>query len=77
MSSFLPLLLFLLTALILVWNIVLAGRIAQVRTLPRPFVTLSALAGFLVVPALVAEATDCPVDARALAKAGCERALGS
>ena len=53
MRAFLPLLLFLLVALILVWNVVLAARIANVRTLPRPFVTLSALAGFLVVPALV------------------------
>ncbi|MCY7380502.1 MAG: hypothetical protein LH467_14330 [Gemmatimonadaceae bacterium] len=67
MSSFLPLLLFLLTALILAWNIVLAGRIAQVRTLPRAFVTLSALAGFLVVPALVVHlATTSSITGRAL-----------
>jgi hypothetical protein len=53
MRSFLPLLLLLLVALILIWDVVLAARIAQVRTLPRAFATLSALAGFLVVPALV------------------------
>ena len=47
MFAFLPLLLFLLVALILIWDVVLAARIAQVRTLPRSFVTLSALAGFL------------------------------
>jgi hypothetical protein len=67
MRSFLPLLLFLLVALILVWNVVLAGRIAQVRTLPRGFVTLSALAGFLVVPALVIHlATTSSITGRAI-----------
>lgn len=42
-----------LVTVIVVWDVVIAGRIAQVRTLPRPFVTLSALAGFLLLPALV------------------------
>jgi len=67
MLSFLPLLLFLLVALILVWDVVLAARIAQVHTLPRPFVTLSALAGFLVVPALVIHlATTSSITGRAI-----------
>lgn len=67
MRSFLPLLLFALVALILVWDVVLAARIAQVRTLPRSFVTLSALAGFLVVPALVIHlATTSSITGRAI-----------
>lgn len=67
MRAFIPLLLFLLVALILVWNVVLAGRIAQVRTLPRGFVALSALAGFLVVPALVIHlATTSSITGRAI-----------
>lgn len=67
MLAFLPLLLFVLVAMILGWNVVLAARIAQVRTLPRPFVTLSALAGFLVVPALVIHlATTSSITGRAI-----------
>ena len=67
MRSFLPLLLFALVAIILVWDVVLAARIAQVRTLPRSFVTLSALAGFLVVPALVIHlATTSSITGRAI-----------
>ncbi|MFI5256932.1 MAG: hypothetical protein ACHQRK_06695 [Gemmatimonadales bacterium] len=53
LRSFLPLLQVLLVVVILVWDVVLAGRIAQVRALPRAFVAMSAIAGFLVVPALV------------------------
>jgi hypothetical protein len=67
MRSFLPLLLFLLVAVILIWDVVLAARIAQVRTLPRSFVALSALAGFLVVPALVIHlATTSSITGRAI-----------
>ena len=67
MDAFIPLVLFLLVALILIWDVVLAARIAQVRTLPRPFVTLSALAGFLVVPALVIHlATTSSITGRAI-----------
>ncbi|AHG91742.1 hypothetical protein J421_4205 [Gemmatirosa kalamazoonensis] len=51
----LPTLLFVAgTVLLLLWNIVYAGRIAQLRRAPRPLATLSALCGFLVAPALVA-----------------------
>ncbi len=67
MFAFLPLLLFILAALILAWNVVLAARIAQVRTLPRNFVALSALAGFLVVPGVVIHlATTSSITGRAL-----------
>ena len=53
MRAFFPLLQLLLVAIIVIWDVVLTGRIAQVRTLPRPFVFLTALAGFLLLPALV------------------------
>ena len=53
LRSFLPLLQVLLVVVILIWDVVLTARIAQVRALPRTFVALSALAGFLVVPALI------------------------
>jgi hypothetical protein len=51
----LPTLLFAVaTVLLLLWDIVYAGRIAQLKRAPRPLATLSALCGFLVAPALVA-----------------------
>ena len=53
MQAFFPLLQLVLVGIIVVWDVVLTGRIAQVRTLPRPFVLLTALAGFLLLPALV------------------------
>lgn len=53
LRSFLPLVQVLLVVVILIWDVVLTARIAQVRALPRAFVALSALAGFLVVPALI------------------------
>jgi hypothetical protein len=52
MRSLLPPLELLLVAIIVTWNILLSARIAQVRTLPRAFVFLTALAGFLLLPAL-------------------------
>jgi hypothetical protein len=67
MFAFLPLLQLILVAVVLVWNVVLAARIAQVRTLPRSFVTLSALAGFLIVPALLIHlATTSSITGRAI-----------
>ncbi len=67
MSDFLPLIQLILVAVIVVWNIVLTGRIAQVRTLPRPFVTLTALAGFLLLPALAIHlATTSSITGRAV-----------
>ena len=53
MRNLLPLFQVLLVVTVLIWNIVLTGRIVQVRQLPRAFVALTALAGFLVLPSLV------------------------
>ena len=53
MRSFLPLLQIVIVITIVLWNVVLTGRMAQVRTLPQPFVVLTGLAGFLLLPALV------------------------
>ncbi|CAN5130685.1 hypothetical protein BH09GEM1_BH09GEM1_13590 [soil metagenome] len=52
MRALLPPLQILLVVIIVAWDILLSARIAQVRTLPRPFVFLTALAGFLLLPAL-------------------------
>ena len=53
MQAFFPILQLILVVVILGWDVVLTGRIAQVKTLPKPFVVISALAGFLLLPALV------------------------
>lgn len=53
MRTWLPIAHLVLTALLIAWNVVLAGRIAQMRKAPRPFATLTALAGFLLLPALL------------------------
>ncbi len=53
MFAFLPLVLLIFNGVVVIWDVVLTGRMAQVRTLPRPFVFLTGLAGFLLVPALV------------------------
>jgi hypothetical protein len=67
MRSLFPLLQILLVAVILLWDVLLTGRIAQVRTLPRTFVTLSALAGFLLIPALLIHlATASSITGRAI-----------
>jgi hypothetical protein len=67
LGTFLPLLQLLLVAVVLIWNVVLAARIAQVGTLPRAFVGLSALAGFLVLPALLIHlATTSSITGRAV-----------
>ena len=52
MRALLPSLQILLVVIIVAWNVVLSTRIAQVRALPRPFAFLTALAGFLLLPAL-------------------------
>lgn len=67
MRAFFPLLQVVLVLVILTWDVYLTGRIAQVRTLPRPFVTLSALAGFLLIPALLIHlATASSITGRAI-----------
>ncbi|MES2178954.1 MAG: hypothetical protein V4550_13930 [Gemmatimonadota bacterium] len=53
MRAFFPLLQMLLVTIIVIWDVVLTGRIAQVKTLPRPFVFITALAGFFLLPALL------------------------
>jgi hypothetical protein len=67
MRAFFPLIQVLLVLVILVWDVYLAGRIAQLRTLPRTFATLSALAGFLLIPALLIHlATASSITGRAI-----------
>ncbi|MEO7456274.1 MAG: hypothetical protein ABIY52_08425 [Gemmatimonadaceae bacterium] len=53
MRAFFPLIQFVLVTIIVIWDIVLTGRIAQVRRLPKPFVFLTGLAGFLLLPSLI------------------------
>jgi hypothetical protein len=56
-----------LSALMVAWNVLLAGRIAQLRGAPRRFAAASALAGLLVAPAaIVAIAAASTVYGRAL-----------
>jgi hypothetical protein len=54
-------------ALLLVWDVVLAGRIAQLRKAAPFFRTLTGLCGFLIVPALMLQAAaESALAARAL-----------
>ena len=67
MRALLPSLQILLVVIIVAWNVLLSGRIAQVRTLPRPFVFLTALSGFLLLPALAIHlATSDAITARSV-----------
>ncbi len=54
MTRILPPLYWTAMAAILLWNIQLAGRIAQNRTAPRLIALLSALVGLLILPAAIA-----------------------
>ena len=57
-----------LTLVIIVWNVLLAGRIAQLRLASRPFAILTGLAGLLMIPAfVVAIATTSVITGRAIA----------
>lgn len=57
-----------LSALILVWDVFLAGQIAQLRRAPRAFRALTALVGLVVAPALVLEvASGSLITARSIA----------
>jgi hypothetical protein len=57
-----------LTLVIIVWNVLLAGRIAQLRLASRPFAIVTGLAGLLMIPAfVVAIATTSVITGRALA----------
>lgn len=53
MRTWLPIAHLVLTALLVAWDVALAGRIAQMRKAPRLFAALTALAGFLLLPALL------------------------
>jgi hypothetical protein len=56
-----------LTLVIIIWNVVLAGRIAQLRQASKPFATLTGLAGLLLIPAfIVAVATTTVITGRAI-----------
>lgn len=55
------------TVLLVVWDVVLAGRMAQMRKAPGPFAALTGLAGFLLIPALlVTIAASSAITGRAL-----------
>jgi len=67
MRTWLPIAHLALTLVILAWNIALAGRISQVRKAPRAFAAVTALAGFLVAPALaITVAASSAITGRAL-----------
>jgi hypothetical protein len=67
MLAFFPIIQVVLVLVILTWDVYLTGRIAQVRTLPRGFVGLSALAGFLLIPSLLIHlATASSITGRAI-----------
>ncbi len=57
-----------LTLVIIVWNVLLAGRISRLRQASKPFATITGLAGLLLVPAfMVAVATTTLITGRAIA----------
>jgi hypothetical protein len=67
MRTWLPITHLALTLAILMWDIALAGRISQVRKAPRAFAAVTALAGFLVAPALaISIASSSAITGRAL-----------
>src|SRR5262245_5241144 len=67
MTTWLPPAHLALTIVIVLWDIVLAGRIARVPQAPRAFATITGLAGLLLLPALVvAVATSTVITGRAI-----------
>ena len=46
---------------ILLWDIVLAGQIAQLRSAPRPFAVVTAFAGLLIAPAALIAVTSASI----------------
>ena len=56
-----------LTLVIIVWDVMVAGRIAQLRQASKPFAAMTGLAGLLIVPAfIIAVATTTVITGRAL-----------
>ncbi len=67
MNTVIPLAHFALSFVIIVWDIVLAGRIAQLRQASRSFAAMSGLAALLVLPAAILQlATSTVVTGRAV-----------
>jgi len=67
MRNWLPISHLVLTVLLVAWNVVLASRIAQMRKAPRSFALITALAGFLLIPAiLLTVAASSAITGRAL-----------
>src|SRR3954451_10632404 len=67
MRALLPMVQVMFVVVVLIWDIALTSRIVQVRNLPRAFVALTALAGFLLLPALVIHlATTSSITGRAV-----------
>ena len=42
-----------LAAILIMWDVLVAGRVAQLRRAPRSFAAITALAGLLLLPALI------------------------
>ena len=69
MRSILPLVHLLVVLVLIVWNVSLTARIVQVRNLPRAFVALTAMSGFLLVPSLLIHlATTSAITGRAVSE---------
>src|SRR5215203_6143844 len=67
MRTWFPIAYLTLSALLVAWDVVLAGRIAQLRKAPWLFAGLTGLAGFLLIPAiLLTVAASSPITGRAL-----------
>src|SRR5687767_13479334 len=53
MTTFLPAAHLALSLIILIWDVVLAGRIAQLRQASRPFAAITGICGLLLLPAVL------------------------
>ncbi|HET9424075.1 MAG TPA: hypothetical protein VFO55_01790 [Gemmatimonadaceae bacterium] len=53
MTTFLPAAHLALSLIIVIWDVVLAGRIAQLRLASRPFAALTGICGLMLLPALM------------------------
>jgi hypothetical protein len=53
MTTYLPAAHLALSLVIVIWNVVLAGRIAQLRMASRPFAAITGICGLLLIPALL------------------------
>ena len=67
MTTWLPAAYLALSLIILIWDVVLAGRIAQLRQASRPFAAITGIAGLLLLPAaLLRIATSTFITGRAV-----------